>query len=51
MQHQHAIDIEATIREGKLDVGVFAPSGALSLEEGEKLIGDLKAGLEELGRE
>ncbi|KAJ4993057.1 peptide synthetase [Stagonosporopsis vannaccii] len=46
----HAIDIEATIRNGKLDIGVFAPTELLGLADGKKLIGDLKAKLEVLGQ-
>ena len=45
---QHAVDIEATIRNGKLDVGVFAPTDMLSLEDGEKLVEDLRLELEGL---
>lgn len=43
---QHAIDIEAKVRDGALDIGVFAPSGLLSLTEGEKLVEDLKTVLQ-----
>lgn len=46
---QHAVDIEATIRGGKLDVGVFAPTHILSLEEGEKVVEGLRSELERLG--
>ncbi|KAL6703327.1 hypothetical protein ACN47E_009745 [Coniothyrium glycines] len=38
----HAIDVEATIRNGALDVGVFAPSNMLDLEDGGRLIEDLR---------
>ncbi|KAG9207043.1 hypothetical protein G6514_000334 [Epicoccum nigrum] len=43
------VDIEATIRDGALDVGVFAPSSMLTLEGAEALIFDLRRRLEELG--
>ncbi|KAF2262666.1 hypothetical protein CC78DRAFT_545695 [Lojkania enalia] len=43
-----SIDVEATVRKGALDVGVFAPSEVLELGSAEKLIGDLKRGLEGL---
>lgn len=46
---QPAVDVEATIRNGMLAVGVFAPGDMLSLEEGEKLIEELRVGLEALG--
>ncbi|KAI8936771.1 hypothetical protein NX059_006018 [Plenodomus lindquistii] len=42
----HAIDVEATIRRGALDVGVFAPTEMVGLEEGEKLIEGLRRELE-----
>ncbi|KAF9697365.1 hypothetical protein EKO04_005054 [Ascochyta lentis] len=45
----HAIDIEATIRGGRLHVGVFAPSEMLGLEDAEKLVKGLKGELERLG--
>jgi amino acid adenylation domain-containing protein len=45
---QHAIDIEATIRNGALDVGVFAPTTMLSLQDGEDLIQHLRVQLEAL---
>ncbi|KAH7356226.1 hypothetical protein BKA66DRAFT_428480 [Pyrenochaeta sp. MPI-SDFR-AT-0127] len=38
----HAIDVEATIRNGVLDMGIFAPTNMLSLEQGEKLAEDLR---------
>ncbi|KAI4959789.1 NRPS [Alternaria arbusti] len=44
----HAIDIEATIRNGALDVGVFAPTAMLSLHDGEELIKELRRQLETL---
>ncbi|KAF2632433.1 nonribosomal peptide synthetase-like protein 2 [Macroventuria anomochaeta] len=46
----HAIDVEATVRNGKLDVGVFALTGMLSLEDGENLIENLKSELNDLDR-
>ena len=45
---QHAIDVEATIREGALDVGVFAPVEKMNLEEGEALVEGLRGVLEAL---
>lgn len=45
---QHAIDVEATIRNGNLDVGVFAPTDMLSQADGEELIQDLKDELDRL---
>ncbi|KAF2712300.1 hypothetical protein K504DRAFT_452517 [Pleomassaria siparia CBS 279.74] len=44
----HAIDIEATIRNGALDVGVFAPEGMVDMKNGEKLIEDIRQELEVL---
>ncbi|KAF2687160.1 nonribosomal peptide synthetase 2 [Lentithecium fluviatile CBS 122367] len=44
----HAIDVEATIRNGALDVGVFAPEEVLNLWDGEKLVDDIRLGLEGL---
>ncbi|KAF2813969.1 uncharacterized protein BDZ99DRAFT_410194 [Mytilinidion resinicola] len=38
----HTIDVEATIKNGSLDVGVFCPVEMLGLESAEKLILDLK---------
>jgi hypothetical protein len=43
---QHALDIEATIKDGALDVGVFAPQEMMDLEEGEKLMEDIRVELE-----
>jgi hypothetical protein len=34
------------VRNGALDVGIFAPVEIIGLEVGEKLLGDLKKGLE-----
>ncbi|KAH7548793.1 hypothetical protein BM1_10818 [Bipolaris maydis] len=44
----HAIDIEATVREGYLDVGIFAPGDMISLEQGEQLMDGLKGEVEGL---
>ncbi|KAJ4324710.1 hypothetical protein N0V94_001107 [Neodidymelliopsis sp. IMI 364377] len=44
----HAIDVEATIRNGHLDIGVFAPTQMLSLQDGEKLVEDIRLELENL---
>lgn len=41
----HAIDVEATVRNGTLDVGVFAPVAMLSLEAGETLLRDVGSAL------
>ncbi|KAF2444764.1 nonribosomal peptide synthetase-like protein 2 [Karstenula rhodostoma CBS 690.94] len=46
----HALDIEATIRDGALDVGVFAPRGMMELEEGEKLMEEIRVELEGVGK-
>jgi hypothetical protein len=46
IEYQHAIDVEATIQNGSLDVGIFAPVEMLTLAAGNKLLEDLKAGLE-----
>ncbi|KAF3036183.1 nrps [Didymella heteroderae] len=47
----HAVDVEATVRDGKLDVGIFAPTSMMSLEEGERLIEELRIELEGLSKE
>ncbi|EUC45908.1 hypothetical protein COCMIDRAFT_94185 [Bipolaris oryzae ATCC 44560] len=44
----HAIDVEATVREGYLDVGIFAPGEMISLEQGEELVEGLKSEVEGL---
>ncbi|RMZ71730.1 nonribosomal peptide synthetase 2 [Pyrenophora seminiperda CCB06] len=45
----HALDIEATVRRnGKLDIGLFAPEEMLGLEKGEELVRDLARELERL---
>ncbi|CAO2658275.1 Nn.00g059980.m01.CDS01 [Neocucurbitaria sp. VM-36] len=38
----HAINVEAAIRNGVLDVGLFARTDLLSLEQGEKLMEDIR---------
>lgn len=48
---QHAVDIEATVRDGGLDVGLFAPVEMMGLQEGEKLIEELRVELQHLGKE
>ncbi|KAF2084781.1 nonribosomal peptide synthetase 2 [Saccharata proteae CBS 121410] len=45
---QHALDLEATIRGGKLDVGVFGPRGMVDVEDAERIINDVVADLEGL---
>ncbi len=45
MVEQNAIDIEASVRGGAMDVGVFAPASLLSLEQGEKLVEGLRGEL------
>lgn len=45
---QHSVDIEMTVTDGKLDVGLFAPGEMLSLEEADAAIGQLKELLESL---
>ncbi|KAF2658030.1 hypothetical protein K491DRAFT_593966 [Lophiostoma macrostomum CBS 122681] len=42
----HSIDVEATVRNGALDVGVFAPETMLGLEDAERLVNDIKLGFE-----
>lgn len=39
---QHAIDVEATVRHGALDVGIFAPEEMLDLSAGTKLLEELE---------
>jgi hypothetical protein len=46
IEYQHAIDVEATIQNGSLDVGIFAPVEMLSLAAGNRLLEDLKAELD-----
>ena len=43
---QHSVDVEATVRNGALDVGVFAPETMLNIEGAEKLVGGIKSGFE-----
>jgi len=38
----HTIDVEATVKNGSLDVGVFCPISMLSLEGAEKLVFNLR---------
>jgi hypothetical protein len=40
--------VEATVRNGALDVGVFAPVEMLNLSDGNKLLEELKAELMEI---
>jgi hypothetical protein len=49
MWRQHGVDIEATIKNGKLAVGVFAPTQLLALEQGERLVENLRVRIEKLG--
>ncbi|UPX14186.1 uncharacterized protein EKO05_0004676 [Ascochyta rabiei] len=44
----HAIDVEATIRGGQLDVGIFAPTEMLGLEDAERLVEGVRTELEGL---
>ncbi|KAF2115717.1 hypothetical protein BDV96DRAFT_492707 [Lophiotrema nucula] len=44
----HAVDVEATIRNGALDVGIFAPEEMLGLEAAEKMVADISHELEGL---
>ncbi|KAF2133554.1 hypothetical protein P153DRAFT_332464 [Dothidotthia symphoricarpi CBS 119687] len=46
----HAVDIEATVHNGALNVGVFAPVEMLDLEGGERLIQSIKEELEAVCR-
>jgi hypothetical protein len=45
---QHAIDIEATLQNGVLDIGIFAPVEMLDLSAGNRLLEDLKVELSEI---
>ncbi|KAJ4305127.1 hypothetical protein N0V90_000657 [Kalmusia sp. IMI 367209] len=45
----HSLDVEATVRNGALDVGVFAPGVMMGLEEGEKLVDSIRLGLVGVG--
>ncbi|KAF2733065.1 hypothetical protein EJ04DRAFT_495911 [Polyplosphaeria fusca] len=42
----HAVDIEATISGGAMDVGFFAPEEMVGLSEGERFIEEVQAALE-----
>ncbi|OAL43668.1 hypothetical protein IQ07DRAFT_291854 [Pyrenochaeta sp. DS3sAY3a] len=48
--YMHVVDVEATLRNGRLDVGLFAREDVLSLEEGEKLVAKIGMELEGLSR-
>ncbi|KAF1842551.1 uncharacterized protein K460DRAFT_187670 [Cucurbitaria berberidis CBS 394.84] len=41
----YAINIEAAVRNGSLDIGVFTPTNLLSLEQGKSLLEELKYAL------
>ncbi|KAF1921200.1 hypothetical protein BDU57DRAFT_40928 [Ampelomyces quisqualis] len=45
----HAVDVEATVRNGALDVGVFAPVEMLGMLEGSGLVYDMESALKGLG--
>jgi hypothetical protein len=47
-EQQFALDVEATVRNGALDVGVFAPEAMLGLEGAEVLVRDLEREMERL---
>jgi len=47
--YRHAIDVEATVRNGALDMGVFAPAEMLSVQQGESLLEDVKMELAGVG--
>jgi hypothetical protein len=40
--------VEATVRKGALDVGIFAPTDMLSLREGESLMENIKQELKRI---
>ena len=48
---QHAVDIEATIRNGALDVGIFAPEEMMSIADAEGVVEEIRAELNKLGKE
>ena len=48
MSKQHAVDIEATVRNGALDVGVFAPCAMMDVEGAEKVVEGVRRGFESL---
>jgi hypothetical protein len=41
--------VEATVRNGALDVGIFAPTSIVDLAAGERLVAALKIQLESIG--
>ena len=45
---QHSIDIEMTVADGKLGVGIFCPEEMLGLEKAEEALQELKSTLEKL---
>jgi hypothetical protein len=45
---QHSIDIEMTVTDGKLDVGLFCPESMVSLERAEEALTEFKALLEKV---
>jgi len=47
---QHAIDIETTMRNGAMDIGIFAPVEMLSLEDGEAMMQDFNLALQGIGK-
>ncbi|KAH0551393.1 hypothetical protein GP486_007392, partial [Trichoglossum hirsutum] len=46
-----SLDIEATIQDGHLDIGVFCPEELLSLEDVDRLISDIRETLSDMNRE
>ena len=49
--NQPSLDIEASIRDGHLDIGVFCPEEFLGLDDAEKLISDIRETLKSIGEE
>lgn len=45
---QHAVDIEMTVTEDRLDVGLFSPEAMLGLEDAEEALKQLKQMLDGL---
>ena len=39
---QHSIDVEAAIRNGKLDVGLFGPTTMLPLDSAERVMTEIR---------
>ena len=39
---QHSIDVEAAIRNGKLDVGLFGPTAMLPLDSAERVMTEIR---------